>query len=234
MPNVARIVPSRFNLLDNFLNYMRLRKIEVLSFILVLATFVAGALIYPAMPERIASHWGASGQVNGHMGKFWGTFLLPIIMFFCALLFMVVPRIDPKKENIQKFEKYYDLFILAFLFFFIYIYALTIFFNLGYQFNLTQFMAPALAVLFYAVGIMVAHAEPNWTIGIRTPWTLSSDDVWRKTHKLGGKLFQAVAFICLLGIFIPRYTILFVALPVIAVAIYLFLYSYLEFKKLKV
>jgi uncharacterized membrane protein len=183
------------------------------------------------MPDRIASHWGFNNEVNGYMGKFWGVFLLPIVILGCTILFMIIPRIDPKKQNIQKFKKYFDLFISVFLLFFVYVYALTIFWNLGYHFILIQFMAPALALLFYTIGVMVKHAEPNWTIGIRTPWTLSSEEVWYKTHKLGGKLFQIVAFISLLGAVLPQYAFYFILFPIIIAVIYVFVYSYLEFHK---
>jgi len=210
---------------------MRLPRIEILSFILVLITFIAAVLIYPSMPDRIASHWGFNNEVNGYMGKFWGVFLLPIVILGCTILFMIIPRIDPKKQNIQKFKKYFDLFISVFLLFFVYVYALTIFWNLGYHFILIQFMAPALALLFYTIGVMVKHAEPNWTIGIRTPWTLSSEEVWYKTHKLGGKLFQIVAFISLLGAVLPQYAFYFILFPIIIAVIYVFVYSYLEFHK---
>lgn len=211
---------------------MKLRKIEIVSFVLIFATFVAAYLVYPQMPERIASHWGLNNEVNGHMGKFWGMFLLPIIMLVCYLIFIIIPRLDPKKENIRKFEKYYDLFILTFIFFFVYLYSLFVFWNLGYRFILIQSMAPALALLFYVVGVMIAHAEPNWSIGIRTPWTLSNEDVWKKTHQRGGKLFRAVAFTCILGILLPQYAIYFIFIPLIIVTIYLFIYSYLLYKKL--
>lgn len=211
---------------------MRLRRIEIFEFALVLATFVAAVLVYPRMPVLIASHWGINNQVNGYTGKFWGVFLLPLIMFGCYLLLIIIPRVDPKAHNIKKFEKHFDLFVTTFLLFFAYIFGLTIFWNLGLRFNLVQFMVPGFAFLFYAISTVVRHAEPNWTIGIRTPWTLSSDSVWHKTHKLGGKLFQVVAVISLLGIFMPSYAIWFVTLPVMAVAINLVLYSYLEYRKI--
>lgn len=211
--------------------YMRIRKIEVLSFVVVLATFLVAVLIYPQMPDRIVSHFGLRGEANGYMGKFWGVFLLPTIMLIIYFIFLFIPRIDPKKENIQKFKKYYDFFILAFMLFFVYIYALMIFRNLNYSFNFIQFMAPALALLFYVVGVLLKHAEPNLTIGIRTPWTITNDEVWYKTHKLGSKLFKVVAFICLLGIILPKYALYFVLLLVIASAVYLVFYSYLEYRK---
>jgi uncharacterized membrane protein len=200
-------------------------------FVVVIATFVAALLIYPYMPEKIASHWGINNEVNGYMGRFWGTFLVPMMMLGFSVLFMVISRIDPKKQNIEKFQIYFDLFIIMFLFFFVYIYSLTIFWNLGYVFNLVKFMSPAFAMLFYVMGVMIKHSESNWSIGIRTPWTLSSENVWRKTHELGGKLFKAVAFISLLGVLMPEYAVYFVLIPVISVAVFSFVYSYLIYKK---
>jgi uncharacterized membrane protein len=94
-----------------------------------------------------------------------------------------------------------------------------------------QFLTPALAILFYIVGIMFKYVEPNLSIGIRTPWTIANDDVWHKTHKLGSKLFKIAAFICLLGIIMPQYALYFVLLPIIIASLYLVLYSYLEYRK---
>jgi uncharacterized membrane protein len=210
---------------------MKLRRNEILTFIIVVAMFIAAALIYPHLPEKVASHWSINNQVNGYMGRFWGAFLLPIIGAMCWLLFMFVPRIDPKRRNIEKFKIYFDLFIFTFLFFLAYIYSLTIFWNLGYRFVFIQFLAPAFALLFYVVGIMIGHAEPNWTIGIRTPWTLSNEEVWYKTHKLGGKLFRVVAVLSLLGLIFPQHAVWFILVPVVIVAIYLVVYSYLEYRK---
>jgi uncharacterized membrane protein len=210
---------------------MKLRRAEILSLVLVLATFVVAVLIYPSLPDKMASHWGFNNEVNGYMGRFWGTFITPVVMFGCWLLFIIIPRIDPKKQNIQKFLKYFDIFILVFMLFFVYVYDLTIFWNLGYQFTFIQLLAPAFALLFYFIGMMIEHAESNWTIGIRTPWTLSSEDVWYKTHKLGGKLFRGVAVLSLLGMIAPQYAFYFVLFPIIAVIIYLVVYSYLEYRK---
>jgi uncharacterized membrane protein len=78
---------------------------------------------------------------------------------------------------------------------------------------------------------MIGHAEPNWTIGIRTPWTLSNEEVWYKTHKLGGKLFRVVAVLSLLGLIFPQHAVWFILVPVVIVAIYLVVYSYLEYRK---
>lgn len=179
----------------------------------------------------MASHWDFRGEVDDYLSRFWGLFLMPLLSLGLFLLFLFIPRMDPLKENVEKFRKYFDNFIVLVILFLFYLYLLTIFWNLGKRFSLIQFLAPALAVLFYYAGVLVTNAKMNWFIGIRTPWTLSSERVWEKTHKIGGKLFKVVGIISLLGIIFPRQAIFFILFPVIFVAFYSFVYSYLEYKK---
>lgn len=210
----------------------QVRKSEILILFLVAASFAVGIYIYPQMPEQMASHWGIEGQVDGYLSKFWGVFLLPIIFLVMAILFIVIPRIDPLKNNIQQFRKYFDGFIVLIFLFFLYIHGLTIYWNLGNMFNMIAFMIPAMAILFYYCGILINNSKRNWFIGIRTPWTLSNDIVWDKTHKIGGKLFKISAIICLLGLIWLYYAMWFVLIPILLSTIFVFVYSYLEYKKL--
>lgn len=182
------------------------------------------------MPDTVASHWNERGEVNGYMSKFWGLFLMPIISVIMFLFFLLIPKIDPLKENIDKFRKYFDNFILLIILFLFYIYLLTIFWNLDKRFDMGSFIVPPIGILFYYAGILVENAKRNWFIGIRTPWTLSSDNVWDKTHKLGGKLFKIGGIITVFGVFFPKYSFYFI-FPIFFVSIYLFIYSYLEHKK---
>ncbi len=208
-----------------------MRKSEVAVLGIILVSFVIGVYFYPQMPERIASHWNIQGQVDGYISKFWGLFLMPVISVGLFLLFILIPKIDPLKQNIEKFRKYFDGFVVLIISFLFYLYLLTIFWNLGIRFNMTQFLVPAFAVLFYYCGILVENAKRNWFIGIRTPWTLSSEKVWDKTHRLGGKLFKICGLIILLGIFLQGYAIFFVFVPVLLVAGYTVVYSYFEYQK---
>lgn len=209
---------------------MKLRVGEWAGLAIVVASFAIGYYFYPRLPEIVASHWNAQGQADGYTNRYWGAFLLPIIQAAMFLLFVFIPMIDPKKENIKKFREFYDVFIVAMLLFMTYIYLLTIAWALGQRFEMVQLLTPAFAVLFFAVGFMVEKAEPNYTIGIRTPWTLASEPVWRKTHELGGKMFKVGSIITLLGIAYPVYAIWFVLTPIILVSIFLTIYSYFLFK----
>jgi uncharacterized membrane protein len=183
------------------------------------------------MPDKMASHWDAQGQVNGYMSKFWGLFLLPIIAVGIFLLFLLIPKIDPLKLNIVKFRGYFDGFLIIFFLFLLYVYILIILWNLGRRFDMGQALAPSLGVLFYYAGILVENSKRNWFIGIRTPWTLSNEIVWDKTHRIGGKLFKAAGVIAVFGVFSRRYAVLIIAIPIILVSVYTVVYSYFEYQK---
>ncbi len=210
-----------------------MRNGEIAVLLLVILSFIIGIYLYPQMPASMASHWNAQGIVDGYMSKFWGLFLMPIVSFGLFLLFIAIPRIDPLKQNIQKFRKYFDIFIVIITAFLLYMYLLTILWSLGFAFIMIMMMVPAFAILFYYAGILIENAKRNWFIGIRTPWTLSNEKVWNKTHKLGGVLFKISGIITLFGMLFPYYAILFVIMPTITVAIYTFVYSYFEYKKIK-
>jgi len=210
---------------------MEFKKINIILVSLVLFSFGIGIYFYPQMPEKMASHWNIKGEVDGCLSKFWGLFLMPIILIGVVLLYLIVPKLDPLKENIEKFRKYFDGFIVLLLLFLFYLYVLTIFWNLGLKFNIGQAIIPALAILFYYCGILLEKAKRNWFIGIRTPWTLSNDMVWEKTHKIGGKLFKIVGIVAILGIFFQKYILFFIFVPIILVVVCTTIYSYTEYQK---
>lgn len=208
-----------------------MRKSYLIVSVIILLSFAVGAYFYPQLPEKMASHWNAQGEVDDYMSKFWGTFLTPIIILAMFLLFVLIPKIDPLKENIEKFRKYFDAFIVLISIFLFYLFILVIVWNLGKTFNFTVFLIPAFGILFYYAGILVENAKRNWFVGIRTPWTLASEIVWDKTHQLGGKLFKIAALISFLGIIFSKYALFFVLIPIISVSLYTILYSYWQYQK---
>ncbi|MBO8179896.1 MAG: SdpI family protein [Archaeoglobus sp.] len=208
-----------------------MRKSNAIALGIILLSFILGVCLYPRMPEEMASHWNAQGQVNGYLPKFWGLFLVPLISVGLFLLFMSIPKIDPLKHNIEEFRKYYDGFVVLIILFLFYVHVLTILWNIGARFSIVQMLAPAFGFLYYYCGILIENAKRNWFIGIRTPWTLSSERVWEKTHKIGGKLFKAAGFIAFIGTFFQNYALFFILAPIILVAIYTIVYSYAEYRK---
>jgi uncharacterized membrane protein len=165
------------------------------------------------------------------MGKFWGIFLAPFIMLGMALLFILIPRIDPLQANYQRFRSYYDGFFILLAIFFLVIQLQVILWNKGTHISPNVIFPIALGFLFFYLGILCEHAKRNWFIGIRTPWTLSNEKVWDKTHRLGGKLFKVAGLISFLGAFLGKFAFVFVLAPVLFVTIYTIIYSYFAYEK---
>ncbi|OGJ21116.1 hypothetical protein A3K73_08455 [Candidatus Pacearchaeota archaeon RBG_13_36_9] len=211
-----------------------MKKINIAIAFMIVLSFIIAAYAYNSIPEdKVASHWNFEGEVNGYMPKFWGLFLMPIISLALLLLFLVIPRIDPLKKNIEKFRKYYDSLILVILLFFFYIFLLTILANFGYNFNMNYALIPALGFLFILIGYFMKKMKRNWFMGIRTPWTISNDEVWKKTHDLGSILFILAGIAVFIGIFFQDYLWLFILLPILIAAIVPVVYSYIIYRKIK-
>lgn len=210
---------------------MKLKKSVIAIIGIILLSFAIGIYFYPQMPERMASHWNSQGQVDGYISKFWGLFLMPLISAGLSLLLVLVPKIDPLKTNIEKFKKQYYIFVILILLFMLYIYLLTILWNLGIEFDLIRLLTPAYGILFYYCGVLIEKAKRNWFIGIRTPWTLSNEKVWDKTHLLGGRLFKIAGIIAIIGVFFPSYAIFLIIVPAILIALITVIYSYIQYQK---
>jgi uncharacterized membrane protein len=186
---------------------------------------------YPSVPDTVVSHWNAQGEPDGTMHKLWGMFLLPTLVVVLFVLFIVLPRIDPLKQNVKKFISYYEGFIVVMLAFCTYLQALIILWNQGYIFDMVRFILPAFGCLFIYIGVLLTHTKRNWFIGIRTPWTLDNDTVWEKTHAVGGALFKLTGAITFLGIFFPLYAFWgFIGMVLVCVAVTI-AYSYIIYKK---
>jgi uncharacterized membrane protein len=200
---------------------------------MIAAATLAGLLLWNRLPDPMASHWNVQDQVNGYMPKFWGVFLLPLITLGMFGLFVAVPLIDPLKANIAQFREAFNLFIVLIVGFMIYLYGLTLAWNLGYNnFNMSGAMLPAIGLLFIFIGFMMKQAKRNFFIGIRTPWTLSSDYVWDETHRIGAILFMISGVLALIGGFFGGATAFwFLFVPIIGSTIFLLVYSYVLYQR---
>lgn len=212
---------------------MSTRTTLIVSLVLVVAATLVGALLWNQLPEQMASHWDINDQVNGYMPKFWGLFLMPLVTLGMLVLFLVIPSIDPLKANIAQFREAFNLFIVLIIGFMIYVHGLTLAWSLGYQnFKMSTAMLPFMGLLFIAIGFMLRKAKRNFFIGIRTPWTLSSDRVWDETHRLGAILFMSSGVLAVIGGFfggMVAFWMLFV--PLIGSTLFLLVYSYVLYRR---
>jgi len=148
-------------------------------------------------------------------------------------LFIFMPAIDPKKENYKLFESTYIYFRYLFHIFFLGIHGLIIAAALGYNVDTGRLVTLAVSLLLMLMGNVMGRLKHNYFVGIKTPWTLADEEVWRKTHRLGAILWTAGG---LMGVIMSllRQSMGWVFIAVIAVMTFIpIVYSYLIFSKLK-
>lgn len=199
---------------------------------MIVIAITAGVFLWNQLPEQMASHWNANDEVDGTMPKFWGVFLMPIVTLGMFTLFIFIPNMDPLKANIVEFRETFNLFIVFFVTFMLYVHALTLVWSLGYNnFKMSAALLPIIGLMFIFIGYMLKKARRNFFIGIRTPWTLSSDIVWNKTHQLGSSLFILSGVFAMIGGFLGgmlAFWLMFV--PLIGSTLFLVIYSYVLYR----
>lgn len=212
---------------------MKNKTFYIIAIILIVASIAFSIVSFPITFSPMATHWNASGQADGYSSKTVGLILMPLMMIVMFILSIIIPKIDPKKENIKSFRDYYNFFIIVILLFFLIMHSFTLSWNSGFEISINKLMAISLGILFYASALVIKHAKQNYFIGIRTPWTLASDVVWKKTHILGYKLFLILSILMLGGLFYESLLYPIMMVSVFSFVFIIVLYSYIEFKKLK-
>lgn len=206
-------------------------KNNIIPFFTIFVSIFTSFLFYNELPVKMASHWNAQGIVDGYSSRVFNVLFFPLLEIFLFLLLTYVPKLDPKKKNIKLFESNYSLFI-SIMMIFMYIVQLQVFlWNIDIKVPIETSMPILMGILFIFVAHLIQSAKQNYTIGIRTPWTLASEKVWNKTHALGAKLFRVGGILTILSSLIPKYSFIALFAFILAPSIYLFIYSYLEFKK---
>src|SRR5512133_3286154 len=142
---------------------MSTRTTTIVVLLLIVAATIVGVALWNRLPDPMASHWGPNDQVNGYVSKFWGVLLMPLITLGMLVLFLVIPGIDPLKANIAQFRDVFNLFIILIVTFMLYVYALSLRWNLGYSdFGMSKAMLPAMGILFFFIGYMLRKAKRNF------------------------------------------------------------------------
>jgi len=208
--------------------------LELIPLLLVILTFIASFYFYPKLPEKIPIHWNASGQVDGFSGTF-GIFIIPISFLVIIILLFILPLMEVFRDNMLKIYNYYFIFKIVFSIFFTGLFIATLLPNFGYNINVAHIVIIMIGLMFTSLGFILPKLKRNFMFGIRTGWTLSSDEVWDKTHKLGGTLFVLLGIITLLLLLFLKLEILFFVFIILTLVITLILviYSYYIYKNIK-
>lgn len=189
---------------------MKNRKMRIAVYGLIVLTAAATALVYGKLPEQIPTSWDFNGNLTeyGSRATLW---MLVGIQVMLAVMMEIMPKIDPRKRNYDRFSEYYDGFCLLMQLFMMVMWGIIVSETLyPGRLSVDKAVMFLLGILFLFLGNMLPKVKSNFYMGFRTPWALSDTEVWRKTQRLGGKTMFAGGILMLFaGIFLDQLSLMF-------------------------
>lgn len=170
---------------------------------IIAAGLIFGLVLQPKLPEKLPVHWNASGQVDRYGGQAEALYLVPAISLFLLLLLWALPQLSPKGKDIEAFRPQYDATIIVFSGFMTLIHV-AVLLNALRSFDVSKLVFGGVCLLFVFIGNILGKVTRNYWMGIRTPWTLESDAVWEKTHRMAGRWMVVTGLIgFVISVFTP-------------------------------
>lgn len=210
---------------------MMLKK-ELPLITIVLLPFIYLVYIWNQLPEQVPMHWNIKGEIDRYGDKV-ELLIIPILLpLLVYLIFLVIPKIDPKNKLNKMGSKFHKIKVLVTIF--MSILALVIIYSARNQsFSNPNYTVLLIGILYIILGNYLKTIKSNYFIGIRTPWTLEDERVWKETHKLGGKMwFIGGILIVLSSMVLDQKTNLILFLIITGIiTIIPIIYSYIRFKK---
>jgi len=173
------------------------------ALVLWLTVAVAGVIAYPHLPMLVPSHWNVQGQIDAYSSRTWAVAFFPLFTAGIYLLMLFLPLVDPRRANYATFSGSYRVIRLALVALMSGMQGLVLLTALGHPVRIALVVPAAVSLLFIVMGNVIGQIRHNYFVGIRTPWTLASEAVWRRTHRVGGYAFVTAGFLGLVGLLFP-------------------------------
>jgi len=194
---------------------------------LIILIWVTAFLILPHLPEVVPVHWDLYGQPNGFTDRVTGAFMVPVIATLITILLIVMPRFDSMQVSLETFRDIYALLIFATITMLFCLEVIALLIAAGIDLPVTSLLSALIGFLFIVMGGLMPHIGRNTTIGFRLPWTLRSEDIWKKTHEHGGPVFMGAGVLIVLGSIVAGiWAIALMLVVVIAASLYITVWSY--------
>lgn len=179
-------------------------KSEWFSILTLIAVIAIAIWAYPLLSDKVPSHWNFAGQIDGYTTRLGHVLLFPGIMLGVYLLFLALPYLEPRRGHFIKSWGFYSLIKNFLMGFFLLMFAVATWAGIGAKpVPVGTIISLAIGILFIMIGNYMPQIKSNFFMGIRTPWTLSSEKVWTKTHLLGGYTFVIGGLLFIIGLFLP-------------------------------
>jgi uncharacterized membrane protein len=198
-----------------------------------LATLAFGIYLYPQLPDKIPTHWNFQGEVDGWSGKAFGVFFFPLLNLILYPLMILLPRIDPRRQNYIYFSRAYAVIRVTLHFFFAIIYVISLLAALGYPLEISFIVKFFVSLLFVVLGNYMGKIKHNYFVGIKTPWTLANEEVWYKTHRLAAPLWVAAGILGMVLSFFQQIWASYIMFgSIIVIVVIPMVFSYLFYRQL--
>lgn len=194
---------------------MRNRWVGLLILGLAFAFVIA---VYPRLPDVVPTHWGISGEADGWGRKWPSVFILPGMGLFIWLLMNVLPRLGPRREHIERAEDTWWLLVNVIMLFILFMTIVMLAPALGWPVDVGRLIVAGVGLLFVAIGNFLPRIRSNWWMGIRTPWTMDNEMVWRETHRVGGLTMVIGGLTGALAMLLPLQAGIYIAMGAFAAA----------------
>ena len=202
-------------------------KILIITSIIILLPMVAGLVLWNRLPEQVPFHWNAAGEIDGWAAKPVAVFVPSAVMLAFQWLCVLVTSTDPKKQNHPEKVKVLVLWLIPLIT--VFVSALMYATALGGNVRVEMLMPILLGVVFIAIGNYMPKCKQNYTIGIKIPWTLASEENWNKTHRLAGWIWVGGGILMMLTGFLG--ILWLTVVPAVIMVAVPFIYSYILHKK---
>ena len=200
---------------------------ELPSLLLLAVTLGLLVTTWSVAGDRVPVHWNAAGEIDRYGSKAMGLLLPPLFAVGLYLLLLFVPRVDPGRANYATFSDTYLVIRTAVLALITGFYGVTCLAARGFEVSMELVAPLAVGALFVVLGSVMGKIRPNWFVGIRTPWTISSKASWVRTHRLGGWLFLVLGLASVVNALTARWwTAGWIVGGILAMVVILFAYSY--------
>ncbi len=207
-------------------------KKEILPILFIVATIIISILSYNYLPERVVSHWNFQGIPDGWSSKNFHAIFFPGIIALIYLIFYFLPKIDPRRERYQEFDKVYSIFKVMIIGVLFLVFVIATLSNLGYAINIGKTISLIIGIMMIIMGNYMGKIKNNYFVGIKNPWTLSSDNVWNKTHRFGGWTFVIFGLIIIVSPYLDvKYATPAFLGGVVLIVFGTMIYSYILYKK---
>ena len=192
---------------------------------------IVSMIVYPRLPDQVPTHWDWQGQVNDWQSRPLAVAFLPMLALVIWGAMRALPSIDPRRANYSKFQPTYDFVIGATVTMMALIHLAVLASALGAPVPIHRVIPIAVGLVLVAIGNQLPRARSNWWFGVRTPWTLSNDRVWERTHRVAGYLMTACGAVMIIGAFMFDFIGPLVLVCVVGSVIGSVIFSYLAWRQ---